>query len=80
VLLEIYKTMVGTKENESPLYQKRIPIYMRSVKGKFRTFKSSILILAYTVYFALPWLPWQRVSAANQALMFDLTTRRFFHF
>lgn len=62
------------------LYQKRIPIYTRSVKGKFRNFKTSVLVLAYTVYFCLPWLPWQRSSAASQAVMFDLDSRRFFIF
>lgn len=62
------------------LYQKRIPIYTRSVKGKFRNFKTAVLVLAYTVFFALPWLPWQRSSAASQAVMFDLTSRRFFIF
>ncbi len=59
---------------------KQIPIYTRSVKGKFRNFKTSIMLLAYSVYFLLPWLPWQRNSAADQAVLFDLSTRRFFIF
>ncbi len=65
---------------QDKLYQKRIPIYTRSVKGKFRNFKTAVLVLAYTVFFALPWLPWQRSSAASQAVMFDLESRRFFIF
>jgi len=72
--------MPKTKEQEVHLYQKRAPIYMRSVKGKFRTFKSTVLLLAYTVFFMLPWLPWTRQSAADQAVMFDLESRRFFIF
>ncbi len=63
---------------EMPLYQKRIPIYTRTVKGKFRNLKTGILLLAYTVYFVLPWLPWARPSGAQQAVMFDMVTRRFF--
>ena len=66
--------------DHSMLYQKHIPIHTRSVKGKFRNFKTAVLIVAFAVYFLLPWLPWQRVSAANQAVMFDLVTKRFFIF
>ena len=65
---------------EMPLYQKRIPIYTRTVKGKFRSFKTSLLLLSYSVYFILPWLPWSRPSGAQQAVLFDLVTRRFFLF
>lgn len=63
-----------------PLYQKRIPIYTRTVKGNFRSFKTGVLILAYLVYFALPWLPWERASGAQQAILFDMVSRRFFLF
>lgn len=66
--------------DHGPLFQKRIPIYTRSVEGKFRTFKTGVLILAYTVFFCLPWIPWSRTSAADQAVMFDLASRRFFIF
>lgn len=62
------------------LYQKRIPIYPRSVKGKFRTFKWLVLAVAYLVYFGLPWMPWARSDAAPQAVLFDLVGRRFFIF
>src|SRR5665647_2806523 len=64
----------------TPLFKKHIPIFTRSVKGKFHNFKTAVLVLAYTVYFMLPWLPWARNSAADQAVMFDLGTRRFFIF
>jgi cytochrome c oxidase accessory protein FixG len=65
---------------DSPLFQKHIPIFVRSVEGKFRNFKTAILVLAYTVYFALPWVRWERASAADQAVMFDLVSKRFFIF
>ncbi len=61
-------------------YDKATPIVTRSVKGRFRTFKSAVLVLAYAVYFGLPWLPWSRHDAASQAVMFDLDGRRFFIF
>lgn len=65
---------------QSPLLNKHIPIVTRSVRGKFRNFKTAVMVLAYSVYFLLPWLPWARNSAADQAVMFDLDSRRFFIF
>lgn len=65
---------------DAPLYQKRIPIYTRTVKGRFRRFKTGLLLLAFAVYFLLPWLPWARPSGAQQAVMFDMVSRRFFIF
>ena len=56
-----------------PLYQKRIPIHPRSVKGRFRTLKTGILVLAYLVYFVLPWLRWDRPNAPDQAVPVSYT-------
>lgn len=68
------------QKDQSELYQKRIPIFTRSVKGRFRRFKTSVLVLAYAIYFLLPWLPWQRLDAPAQAVLFDLPGRRFLIF
>ncbi len=62
------------------LYQKRIPIYPRSVKGRFRTFKYVILAIAFGVYFLLPWLRWERANAPDQAVLFDIPGRHFYIF
>lgn len=67
-------------EDQLGLYQKRIPIVTRSVKGAFRRFKTSVLVLAYAIYFLLPWLPWSRLDAPAQAILFDLPGRRFLIF
>ena len=67
-------------EDQLGLYQKRIPIFTRSVKGRFRQFKTSVLVLAYAIYFLLPWLPWSRPDAPAQAVLFDLPGRRFLIF
>lgn len=61
-------------------YQARIPIFPRSVKGKFRTLKWGVLVLAYGVYFLLPWLRWERAAAPDQAVLFDIEARRFYVF
>lgn len=73
------KNLQAGAESEE-LFQKRIPIYTRSVKGTFRTFKTSVMALAFTVYFLLPWLPWARQDAPAQAVLFDMVGRRFFIF
>ncbi|MDP1643894.1 MAG: cytochrome c oxidase accessory protein CcoG [Thiobacillus sp.] len=67
-------------EDQLGLYQKRIPIFTRSVKGRFRRFKTSVLVLAYAIYFLLPWLPWSRLDTPAQAVLFDLPGRRFLIF
>jgi polyferredoxin len=67
-------------EDQIGLYQKRIPIFTRSVKGRFRRFKTSVLVLAYAIYFLLPWLPWTRLDAPAQAVLFDVPGRRFLIF
>lgn len=70
---------VGLEEQVAPL-QGRIPVFTRSVKGAFRRFKSGVLLLAFAVYFLLPWLPWQRADAPAQAVLFDVPGRRFLIF
>ncbi|MBZ0071573.1 MAG: cytochrome c oxidase accessory protein CcoG [Thiohalobacteraceae bacterium] len=70
--------MTGGTSQE--LYQARIPIYPRSVHGRFRTLKWGILALAYGVYFLLPWVRWERAVGIPQAVSFDIEARRFYLF
>lgn len=62
------------------LFQERIEIFPRSVKGRYRSIKTGILILAYSVYFLLPWLRWGRDVGPEQAILFDIESRRFYIF
>jgi len=62
------------------LYQARVAIYPRSVKGRFRNLKWAILSFAYSVYFLLPWLRWERNVGPDQALLFDIADRKFYLF
>ncbi len=61
-------------------FQERIEIFPRSVKGRYRSIKTGILVLAYAVYFLLPWLRWEREAGSNQAILFDIEGRRFYIF
>lgn len=66
--------------SQSQLYAARTHIYPRSVSGRFRSMKWAVLVLAYGVYFFLPWLRWEREVGADQAVLFDLTGRKFYLF
>jgi len=65
---------------EEVLFQERIEIFPRSVKGRYRSIKTGILILAYSVYFLLPWLRWSREVGPEQAVLFDIEGRHFYVF
>ena len=72
--------MASSQPGPEVLYQARIPVYPRSVKGRFRNLKWGILTFAYGVYFLLPWLRWQRNVGPDQAVLFDIGSRRFYLF
>ncbi|HIO97625.1 MAG TPA: cytochrome c oxidase accessory protein CcoG [Leucothrix sp.] len=63
-----------------PVVAESVNIHPRSVKGRFRSFKSVVLYLAYAVYFILPWIPWSRPVGDNQAVQFDMVARKFYIF
>jgi cytochrome c oxidase accessory protein FixG len=63
-----------------PVVAEAVTIHPRSIKGRFRLFKSVTLYLAYFVYFILPWIPWERPVGQSQAVLFDLTARKFYIF
>ena len=57
-----------------------VRVYPRSVSGTFRRIKTAILVLAYTVYYGLPWLPWHREVGPDQAVLFDVIGRKYYLF
>lgn len=63
-----------------PVVAESVTIHPRSVKGRFRLFKSVVLYLAYIVYFLLPWIPWDRPIGQSQAVLFDLSAQKFYIF
>jgi cytochrome c oxidase accessory protein FixG len=63
-----------------PHARRVIPIVPYSVKGKYRNIKTAILVLAYAVYFSLPWLTWHGDDRTGQALLFDIANSRFYFF
>ncbi|MEN3931654.1 cytochrome c oxidase accessory protein CcoG [Microvirga sp. W0021] len=77
-------SMMGSEPNqavEPPLYEDRKKIYPQAVKGRFRTIKWAILIVALGVYYFLPFVRWYRgPDAPTQAVLLDLAHERFYFF
>lgn len=67
--------------DDTPLYASAKKIYPQSVSGKFRRIKWVVLFVALGVYYFLPFLRWDRgPNLPNQAVLLDLSSRRFFFF
>lgn len=63
------------------LYAKREPVFNRRIDGKFRRLKWAAMLVALAVYYAGPWIRWNRGTyAPDQAILIDLAHRRFFMF
>ena len=56
-------------------------VYPKTVYGKVRTLKWAVLGFCLTVYYALPWIRWDRgPGQPDQALLLDIYDRRFYFF
>jgi cytochrome c oxidase accessory protein FixG len=71
---------MNDQAQQDSLYAARTHIFPRSVSGRFRRLKWAVVILAYGVYFLLPWLRWEREVGVDQAVLFDIAGRKFYLF
>lgn len=60
--------------------RKVIPIVPYSVKGRYRNRKTAVALLAYAVFFSMPWLIWNGDARTGQPLLFDIAGSRFHFF
>jgi cytochrome c oxidase accessory protein FixG len=72
---------VGTTKAQSPgpvkttgLYAAPIPIYPRSVQGRFARMRWLVVAITQAVFYGLPWLTW----GDRPLVLFDLGERRFY--
>jgi cytochrome c oxidase accessory protein FixG len=74
--------MVNPSEVDfGPLYAARTQVYPQSVSGTFRNIKWALMAFCLGVYYAVPFIRWDRgASAPNQAVLVDLPGRRFYFF
>jgi cytochrome c oxidase accessory protein FixG len=63
------------------LFEKRKTVHNKRVDGPFRRFKWAMMVVTLTIYYATPWLRWDRGPyAPDQAVLIDLAHRRFYMF
>lgn len=66
-----------TRKAELPLYLTRLKVYPRAITGLWRRVKWTALVVLLGLYYAVPWLRWDRgPDAPNQAILIDLDGRR----
>ena len=68
-------------EPEIQLYASRVRVYPRAVQGIARNIKWVILVLCLVVYYATPWIRWDRGEGRpDQAVLLDIVHERFYIF
>jgi cytochrome c oxidase accessory protein FixG len=65
----------------SALYEAGRTVHNKRIDGPFRRFKWAIMVITLTIYYATPWIRWDRGPyAPDQAVLVDLANRRFYMF
>jgi cytochrome c oxidase accessory protein FixG len=73
-------TSVDTND-DGPLYAPSKRVFPQSVKGTYRTIKWVVLVVTLGIYYALPFVRWDRgPNAPDQAVLIDFPGRRFYFF
>jgi cytochrome c oxidase accessory protein FixG len=71
---------VNAKETRS-LYAGRVPIYPKRAHGKFRAIKWAVMAVTLGIYYALPWLRWDRgPGVPDQAFLLDFAHQKLYIF
>lgn len=75
--IEVEPVNKGAKN--APLYVAHKKIFSKMAKGKFRNFKTFMLMFTLSIYFITPWLRWDRGEyAPDQFILLDIANRRFY--
>ncbi len=63
------------------LFEKQKKIYPRKVEGKYRSLKWLSMIVLLGIYYAVPWIRWDRGDhVPDQAVLIDMGSRRAYFF
>ena len=74
-------TAVDESDRDGPLYAPWKRVYPQSVRGTYRTIKWVVLVVTLGIYYALPFVRWDRgPNAPDQAVLIDFPGRRFYFF
>ncbi|MBY3569375.1 cytochrome c oxidase accessory protein CcoG [Rhizobium laguerreae] len=72
---------VNARRNRQLLYSPRKKVFPKHAEGRFRRFKWIVLLITLCIYYLAPWIRWDRGPyAPDQAILIDLSSRRFFFF
>jgi len=72
---------VNARRNRQPLYAARKKVFPKRAEGRFRRFKWIVMLITLGIYYLAPWIRWDRGPyAPDQAILIDLSSRRFFFF
>ena len=64
-----------------PLYAPRVAVYPKAIKGVFRRLKWVALVVLLGIYYAVPWLRWDRGPGhPDQAVLIDMPNGRAYFF
>ncbi|HEX7967540.1 MAG TPA: cytochrome c oxidase accessory protein CcoG [Stellaceae bacterium] len=75
--LVVARTHVEEEHEGIPLFAPHEKVYPRRVKGPIRRVKWAVLIACLTIYYAAPWLRWDRgPNHPDQAFLIDMPARR----
>ena len=69
-------TPIAAEPELVSLYEKQKKIYPRSVHGWFARWRWALVWFTQILFYGLPWLAWN----GRQAVLFELTSRRFYIF
>jgi len=63
------------------LFEARHKVFPKAVDGTYRRLKWAVMIVALGIYYATPWIRWDRGTyAPDQAVLVDIAHRRFYMF
>ncbi len=67
--------------NVIPLYEARVKVQPKLVRGTFRRAKWIVMAITLSIYYFTPWLRWDRgPHLPDQAVLLDFPGRRFYFF
>jgi cytochrome c oxidase accessory protein FixG len=79
--VERHDVRAVNRQLDRVLYAGRQKVYPKLARGRFRTVKWLVMAVTLGIYYALPWLRWNRgPDLPDQAVLLDMAHNRFFFF